>query len=78
MDPNGFNGTISVNSLGNVLTFTSPNTIDNFAIRDATVTFLGVNAPVPEPATWAMMISGFGLVGAAMRRSSKVARVAYA
>ena len=23
---------------------------------------------VPEPATWAMMIGGFGLVGAAMRR----------
>jgi hypothetical protein len=27
-----------------------------------------VTAPVPEPATWAMMIAGFGLVGAAMRR----------
>lgn len=25
---------------------------------------------VPEPATWAMMISGFGLVGGAMRRRS--------
>lgn len=25
-------------------------------------------APVPEPATWAMMILGFGLAGAAMRR----------
>ena len=25
-------------------------------------------APVPEPATWAMMIGGFGLVGGAMRR----------
>lgn len=25
-------------------------------------------APVPEPATWAMMILGFGLIGAAMRR----------
>lgn len=25
-------------------------------------------AAVPEPATWAMMISGFGLIGAAMRR----------
>jgi hypothetical protein len=24
--------------------------------------------PVPEPASWAMMIAGFGLVGAAMRR----------
>lgn len=30
--------------------------------------------PVPEPASWAMMIAGFGLVGAALRRrTSKVA-----
>lgn len=36
-------------------------------------------APVPEPATWAMMIMGFGLMGAAMRRNHKVtARVRFA
>jgi hypothetical protein len=28
---------------------------------------------VPEPATWATMLAGFSLVGAAMRRRSKVA-----
>jgi hypothetical protein len=28
----------------------------------------GPMAAVPEPATWAMMLSGFGLVGSAMRR----------
>lgn len=28
----------------------------------------GLAAPVPEPATWAMMITGFGMVGGAMRR----------
>ena len=28
----------------------------------------GTEDVVPEPATWAMMIAGFGLVGAAMRR----------
>ena len=28
---------------------------------------------VPEPAAWAMMLAGFGLVGSAMRRRSKVA-----
>lgn len=32
---------------------------------------------VPEPASWAMMILGFGLVGGAMRRRTKV-RVTYA
>jgi hypothetical protein len=31
-----------------------------------------VGAPVPEPATWALMIAGFGAVGAAMRRRAKV------
>lgn len=32
---------------------------------------------VPEPATWAMMIGGFGFIGAASRRRSRT-RVAYA
>ncbi len=27
--------------------------------------------PVPEPSTWAMMLLGFGLVGAAMRRATR-------
>lgn len=31
-----------------------------------------VSMPVPEPATWAMMIVGFGMVGASMRRRPKV------
>ncbi len=34
-----------------------------------------VSAVVPEPASWAMMIAGFGLVGAAMRRRPSVMRV---
>jgi hypothetical protein len=35
------------------------------------VTFGGVSA-VPEPATWLMMIFGFGLVGLQMRRRSRI------
>ncbi len=31
-------------------------------------TFAAANGAVPEPATWAMLIAGFGLVGGAMRR----------
>lgn len=31
--------------------------------------------PVPEPATWAMMVSGFGLIGAASRRRTRAATV---
>jgi hypothetical protein len=33
---------------------------------------------VPEPTTWAMMISGFGLVGGAMRRRRTSVKVTYA
>ena len=37
------------------------------------------NSGVPEPATWALMILGFGAVGGAMRRRQSVkARVAFA
>ena len=33
---------------------------------------MGYDLRVPEPATWAMMISGFGFVGAAMRRRRRI------
>jgi hypothetical protein len=36
----------------------------NVAAKDA----FGPTAPVPEPASWAMMIVGFGVVGGVMRR----------
>jgi hypothetical protein len=32
-----------------------------------------VQSAVPEPATWGMMLAGFGIAGAAMRRKPKVA-----
>ena len=38
----------------------------------------GVVSAVPEPATWAMMLLGFGLVGGAVRRTRQKARVVYA
>jgi hypothetical protein len=37
-------------------------------------TFTPVNSAVPEPATWAMMIMGFGVVGYAMRRRRTAVR----
>lgn len=39
-------------------------------ITSFTVTPAGGAGAVPEPATWAMLVSGFGLVGAGMRRRS--------
>jgi len=32
-----------------------------------------ISGSVPEPTTWAMLIAGFGLVGAAMRRRKRIA-----
>lgn len=42
---------------------------------DATYVFADVGqvSPVPEPATWALMIAGFGLVGFASRRRRRIA-----
>lgn len=37
----------------------------------------GTTSPVPEPAAWGLMIAGFGLAGAALRRRQQV-RVRYA
>lgn len=37
-----------------------------------------VTSGVPEPATWAMMIAGFGMIGGTMRRRKVTARVRYA
>ncbi len=36
----------------------------------------GIGGTVPEPATWAMMIAGFGFVGAASRRRNRQVSVA--
>lgn len=42
--------------------------------RDLTfATYVDTSAGVPEPATWALMILGFGGIGAAMRRRGKSA-----
>ena len=40
----------------------NPN-VDTWVVRDA-----GTGGAVPEPASWAMLIAGFGLVGAIQRR----------
>jgi len=38
----------------------------------------GASGAVPEPATWAMMMLGFGAVGGAMRYRRRAAKVAFA
>jgi Bacterial pre-peptidase C-terminal domain/PEP-CTERM motif len=49
------------------------NSVYNYRL---TVTGLTPTGSVPEPAAWALMIAGFGLVGGAMRR--RTAKVSYA
>jgi len=66
-----------------VLSFDANNIFLNFAnITQTTlpgtqyrynVTFAAATGAVPEPATWAMMLMGFGAVGFAMRRRQSVA-----
>lgn len=46
------------NPLATLVVQTSPNATVNYQFR---------NAAVPEPATWALMITGFGAIGASLR-----------
>ena len=48
------------------------------ATGDIEATFGEVAAGVPEPASWALMIGGFGLMGCALRRRSPTPRTAAA
>ena len=59
-------------------TITSPNSYEyqNIAGSRSILSGRVVQAPVPEPATWAMMIGGFALVGASMRRKAAAVRFA--
>jgi hypothetical protein len=43
-----------------------------------TATLIGDEGAVPEPASWAMMIAGFGLVGGALRRRTVKTSVTFA
>ena len=40
----------------------------NYAFNTGNVQFSATFAAIPEPQSWAMLIAGFGLVGASMRR----------
>ena len=76
--PNGFvslgiNGSIAFNLTSNVsgsgLYLYIGEVGDNGEVANSNVSVLSTPVPqVPEPASWAMFIGGFGLVGGAMRR----------
>lgn len=54
---------------------TSPTFTDQFQPRTSAISLVAP-AAVPEPATWATMLGGFGLLGAAMRRRRTTACLA--
>lgn len=75
----------SYNAISNIgplpVAFTFTNTIAttagalNFTSNPSNLVFSAVTGAVqavPEPATWAMMLAGFGIVGGAMRRRQRV------
>ena len=57
--------------------YTTNATLNSFGFETTANTGItattAVPAAVPEPATWAMMICGFGAIGASMRRRHRVA-----
>lgn len=56
-----------------------PGTFSFTGFSNGTLIVSQVAGAVPEPATWAMLITGFGGIGVAMRRRAKVrTTVAYA
>jgi hypothetical protein len=75
-----YSGALTFSGIGNISRVNLKST-DGDATTLDTLQFeavIGVPAPggpnaVPEPATWAMMIGGFAIVGASMRRRQAVA-----
>jgi len=61
------NGSITVNGDGRIITGLSLSTTSN-AFEVDNLSYSAALAAVPEPASWALLLGGFGLMGNAMRR----------
>jgi hypothetical protein len=73
---NNFIGLRAVASNGDTFygfAFTTNNVLNSVGFETVANTTITATTAVPEPATWAMMIGGFGLAGAAMRRRPRLA-----
>lgn len=73
------NLTASDNATGKVQ-IANPTAFAPSTFADLSVTTISasVNSAVPEPATWMMMIAGFGVAGAALRRQRAKATIRFA
>jgi hypothetical protein len=63
----GYFGLTSTTAIGWAVMIVDRGWVENTAIDNVSI------GSVPEPASWAMLIAGFGLTGAAMRRRRTVA-----
>ena len=63
----GFTGPLGPGTYAFWLQEASPGSPVHYGFNFVVGEFIG-ESPVPEPATWAMMLLGFGAVGYAMRR----------
>ena len=68
--------TITFTGIGRSITLVGNDA--TLGVDDFNFTLAGGGGGVPEPATWAMMLIGFGIVGGAMRGRRARIRVTYA
>ena len=77
LDPTNQNRFYVINEFAD--TFNVGPGLSGFGRFGTFIGVIGINVnAVPEPATWAMMIAGFGFVGAAARRRRTKVQVTYA
>lgn len=83
----GGNSSRAMNWLTKSFSFVAMNTVTNLSFAadsssggfyGAALDNVGIFSAIPEPATWAMLIGGFGLAGAAMRRRRRRPMAAFA
>jgi hypothetical protein len=75
----GFFGLISTTAIGHVTTIVDRGANQNTAIDNVQIgAFAAELGAVPESSTWAMMIAGFGLVGASLRYRRRTTKVSFA
>jgi hypothetical protein len=76
---NGFTGNGELHGIirfnGNLNSITFTDTSENWHGFTVGIAGLAPNGAVPEPATWAFMILGFGAVAGAMRRTQRATRL---